>query len=80
MIQRFAACIRVVLLRIFGTTADHGMCVVARMNQNLLDQRYIRDLSPHSSCQIDQRLRLILSRMLFRETFQNSTFRFARLG
>ena len=59
MVERFATCLRVHLLRIVGAGADHEMGVMAGVDDNALDPCEVAELRSQPARQIDQRLALI---------------------
>ena len=56
VIQRFPTCLRVHLLRVVGAGTDHGMRVVAGVDDDPLDLIEIGNLLSHAERQVDQRL------------------------
>lgn len=80
VVERLAAGVRIVLLRIARAGADHVVRVVARVDDDFLDLLEVVDFLPHAEGQVDQRLRLVLGGVLLRVGFQNLAARLARLG
>ena len=77
VIERFAAGLRVHLLRIIGASADHIMGVMAGVDDDALDLRQSADLRPHATRQINQRLALILGGMLLGVGVEDRALRLA---
>src|SRR3546814_3961744 len=75
MIERFAARLRVHLLRVVRAGADHIMGVVAGLYQHAFDLREIADLRSHPLGEVDQRLALIFGGIFLGVGVENCAFR-----
>src|SRR5579863_6194290 len=79
VVERFAAGLRVHLLRIVGAGADHVVRVMAGMDDDTLDPREIADLRSHPAREIDQSLALVFGRMLLGVGIENRPLRLTLL-
>ncbi len=74
MVERFPACRRVHFLGIIGAGADDVVRMMRRVNDDRPDFLNIIDLRAHPKCQVDQRLRLVLGRVLLRIRLEDRAF------
>ena len=79
MVERFAARLRIHLLRIVGAGADHVVGVVAGVDDDAFDLREVADLRSQPAREVDQGLALIFGRVFLGVGVENGALGLALL-
>ena len=78
VVEGFTACVGVHLLRIARPGADHVVSVMAGVQDDAVDRLEVGDPLAHAEGEVDDRLALILGRMLLGVGFEDRALGLAR--